>query len=104
MSWFRLSSVIFGIWAVIFIFFPGRANEFGGIGYVASKHAEDWTQIVGLFSMAFAVLLNEGNRTADSAVRRTIARGGLSFTLPCGLLMTPTGRSFQAGDGFASTS
>lgn len=44
MPWFRASSVIFGAWAVVFLFFPRYSNEFGGVGYITSKHAEDWTQ------------------------------------------------------------
>jgi hypothetical protein len=88
MSWFRLSSVIFVLWGVIFVFFPGRANEFGGIGYAGNKHAVDWTQIVGLFSLAFAVLLHQAHRSASADVHRVVARGALVLTLPCALLMT----------------
>jgi hypothetical protein len=88
MPWFRASSVIFGAWAVVFLFFPRYANEFGGVGYVTSKHAEDWTQIVGLFSLAFAVLLYQAHRSANADVRRIVARGVLSLTVPCAFLMT----------------
>ena len=88
MPWFRASSVIFAVWAVVFLFFPRYSNELGGVGYITSKHAEDWTQIVGLFSLAFAVLLYEAHRSANADVRRTVARGVLSLTLPCALLMT----------------
>ena len=88
MSWFRLCSVIFAVWAVVFFLFARFTNEVAGIGYVTSKHAEDWTQIVGLFSLAFAVVLNEAHRSASADVRRIVARGVLAFTLPCALLMT----------------
>jgi hypothetical protein len=53
MSWFRASSVISAGWAVVFFFFPRFTNEFTGVGYVTSGHAEDWTQIVGVFALAF---------------------------------------------------
>jgi hypothetical protein len=97
MSWFRLSAVIFIGWAVVFFFFPRFANDFGGIGYTVSGHAEDWTQLVGLMSLGFAVLLNEAHRAANRDVRRVVARGALACTLPCALLMTywqiiPNGR------------
>ena len=88
MSWFRLCSVIFAVYAVVFFFFPRFSNEFGGIGYVSSGHADDWTQIVGLFSMAFAVMLNEAHRFGEPDLRRGVARGVLALTLPCALLMT----------------
>ena len=87
MPWFRASSLIFAVWAVVFLFFPHYANEFGGVGYVASKHAEDWTQIVGMFSFAFAVLLYAAHRSANADARRLVARGVLSLTLPCAFLM-----------------
>ena len=100
MSWFRASSVIFALWAVVCFFFPRFTNEFAGVGYVTSEHAEDWTQIVGVFALAFAVLLNEAHRSAHADVRRIVARGVLAFTLPCALLMTywqiiPDGRWFR---------
>ena len=88
MSWFRTSCVIFAGWGVLFFFFPGFTNENAGVGYVTSKHADDWTQIVGVFSLGFAVLLNEAHRSAGADVRRIVARGVLAFTLPCALLMT----------------
>jgi hypothetical protein len=88
MSWFRLCSVIFAFWAVVFFFFPHFTNEFAGIGYVSSGHADDWTQIVGLFSLAFAVMLNETHRSGEPDLRRGVARGVLALTLPCALLMT----------------
>ena len=88
MSWFRMSSVIFAAWAMVFFFFPRFTNEFAGIGYISSEHAEDWTQIVGVFSLAFAILLNEAHRSASDDARRIVARGVLACTLPCALLMT----------------
>jgi hypothetical protein len=88
MPWFSASSVIFAVWAVLFLFFPRFSNEFGGVGYVTSKHAEDWTQIVGLFAFAFAVLLYEAHCSANADVRRIVARGVLSLTVPSALLMT----------------
>ena len=86
MSWFRLSSSVFAVWTVTFFFFPRFSNEFAGVGYVHSPHAEDWTQLIGLFSLGFAVLLNEGHRSARPDVRRAIALGVLAFTLPCALV------------------
>jgi hypothetical protein len=88
MPWFRASSVIFGAWAVVFFFFPRYSNEFGGVGCITSKQAEDWTQIVGLFSVAFAVLPCQAHRSANHDVRRIVARGVLSLTAPCALLMS----------------
>ncbi|MDH3744089.1 MAG: hypothetical protein OES47_03190 [Acidobacteriota bacterium] len=88
MSWFRVSSVIFAFWAVVFFFFPRFTNERAGVGYVTSEHAQDWTQIVGLFSLAFAVILNEAHSSSNVDVRRIVARGVLAFTLPCAFLMT----------------
>ena len=88
MSWFRLCSVVFAVYAVVFFFFPRFTNEFGGIGYVSSGHAIDWTQIVGLFSLAFAVMLHEAHRSREPDLRRGVARGVLALTLPCALLMT----------------
>ena len=88
MYWFRVSSIIFAFWAVVFCLFPRFTNEFAGIGYVTSKHAEDWTQIVGVFALGFAVVLHEAHSSASADVRRIVARGVLAFTLPCALLMT----------------
>ena len=88
MSWFRLSSLIFAFWAAVFFVFPRFANEFAAIGYAGSRHAEDWTQLVGLFSLAFAVLLNDAHRSASAQVRQIVARSALTFTLPCAILMT----------------
>jgi hypothetical protein len=100
-SWFRFSSLIFAFWAVVFVFFPRFTNESAGIvffprftnesagtGYGGSTHAEDWTQLVGLLSLGFAVLLNEAHRAASSDVHRTAAISVLSATLPCAFLMT----------------
>src|SRR5262245_1521017 len=86
MSWFRLSSLIFAAWAGLFFLLPGFSNQVGGIGYVPSDHAEDWTQLVGLFSLGFGVLLNEAHHSPNPAVHRIVARGVLACTLPCALL------------------
>ncbi len=87
MSWFRFCSAIFAVWAVVFFFLPAFVNEFVGIDYVTSRHAEDWTQIFGVTALAFAVVLNEAHRSGNAEARRTVARGVLAFTLPCALLM-----------------
>jgi len=87
MPWFRASSIIFAAWAVVFVFFPRHSNELGGVGYITSNHAEDWTRIVGLFSLAFAVLLYEAHRSGNADARRIVARGVLSLTVPCVVLM-----------------
>jgi hypothetical protein len=84
----RLCAAVFAGWAIVFIFLPGWSNEFAALGYVPSKHAQDWTQIVGLFSLGFAVLLNDVHRGCDPTARRLVARGVLAFALPCALLMT----------------
>jgi hypothetical protein len=88
MSWFRLSSFAFVAWGIIFFFFPRFSNQFGGVGYIDSKHAEDWTRLVGLFSMAFAVLLDGAHRSADAGLRRLVARSTLVVTVPSALLLT----------------
>jgi hypothetical protein len=88
MSWFRLSSFVFLAWGVIFFFFPRFSNQFGGVGYIDSKHAEDWTRLVGLFSMAFAVLLDGAHRSADAGLHRLVARSTLVVTVPSALLLT----------------
>jgi hypothetical protein len=87
MPWFRVSSLIFAVWAVVFFCLPGFANELGGIGYTTSRHAEDWTRIVGLFSLAFAVLLYEADRSRSVEARRIVARGVLCLTVPSALLL-----------------
>ena len=87
MPWFLVSSLIFAAWAGLFLFLPRFSNEFGGVGYVTSLHAEDWTRLVGLFSLALSVLLYEAHRSTNADVRRIVARGVLSFTVPCALLM-----------------
>src|SRR4051812_40077230 len=88
MSWFRFSSLVFAAWGVVFTFFPRFANEFGGIGYSGSTHAEDWTQLVGLFSFAFAVLLDAAHRCPNADLRRAAARTALMLTIPSAALMT----------------
>lgn len=86
--WFRLSAAIFAFWAVVFFFFPKWSNDFAAVNYVRSRHAEDWTQIIGLFSFGFAILLNEAHRTSSAIAKRLISCGVLAFTLPCAVLMT----------------
>lgn len=88
MSWLGFSSLVFASWAVVFFLFPRFANEFAGLGYVGSRHAEDWTQLVGLLSLGFAVLLHQAHRSTTREVRRVVALGLLFCTLPCALLMT----------------
>jgi len=87
MPWFLVSSLIFAVWAGVFVFLPRLSNEFGGIGYVASPHAEDWTRIVGLCALAFSVLLYQAHRSTDADLRRVVARGVLALTVPSALLM-----------------
>ena len=84
----RLCAAVFAFWGVLFLFLPGWSNDFAALNYSGSKHAEDWTQLVGLFSLSFAVLLNEVHRSAHPVARRIVAIGVLSFALPCALLMT----------------
>lgn len=55
---------------------------------VGAVRASIETQIAGLFCIGFAILLNEAHRSANSDVRRTVARGVLAFALPCAILMT----------------
>jgi hypothetical protein len=88
MSWFLLSALVFGFWGVTFLFFPSFSNELGGIGFDGSQHAKDWTQLVGLFSFAFAYLLGAAHRSRVDDVRRVVARGTLAITLPSAALMT----------------
>ena len=104
MSWFRASSLVFGLWAVVCVILPGLTKEIAGVGYVRSGHAEDWTQIVGLFCLAFVVLLDQAHRSQDARVRRNVARGVLTFTLPCAFLMSywqlmPERRWFRLDNG-----
>ena len=88
MSWFRAAALVFGGWAVVSVLMPRLTNEVAGVGYVRSGHAEDWTQITGLFCVAFAILLNEAHRSPNPEVRRAVARGVLALALPCAILMT----------------
>lgn len=88
MSWFRFCSLIFLFWAVVFTLFPRFTNDFAAIGYTRSQHAEDWTQLVGLLSLGFAVVLNGAHRTVNVEARSLIARGVLTCTLLCAILMT----------------
>src|SRR5688500_18497605 len=88
MPWFRVSSMVFSLWGIIFFVFPTFTNQFAGIGFVGSQHAKDWTQLVGLFCISFAVLLEATHRSASHEVRRIAARSALTLTLPSALLMT----------------
>ena len=88
MPWFRVSAVVFSLWGVIFFAFPVFANQFAGIGFVGSKHATDWTQLVGLFCLSFTVLLEAAHRSASAELRRIAARSALTLTLPSAVLMT----------------
>jgi uncharacterized membrane protein len=88
MPWFRASSIVFAAWAGVFFFFPGFSNAFGANNYVSNGHAEDWTRLVGLFSLAFAVLLHEAHRSPSAEVHRIVSRAVLCLTVPCALLMT----------------
>ena len=88
MPWLRASAVVFAVWALLFVAFPGFTNEFAGVNYTPSKHADDWTQLVGLLSLGFAVLLYETDRIGNDLTKRVVGRGMLAFALPCALLMT----------------
>ena len=88
MPWFRASAMVFSLWGVIFFVFPAFTNQFAGIGFVGSKHATDWTQLVGLFCLSFAVLLEAAHRSASAELRRIAARSALTLTLPSAVLMT----------------
>ena len=88
MSWFRAAAFVFAGWAAVCVLLPRLTNEIAGVGYVRSEHAEDWTQITGLFCIAFAILLNEAHRSPSPEVRRTVARGVLALAMPCAILMT----------------
>jgi hypothetical protein len=87
MSWFRFASIVFALWGIIFTFFPRFTNEFGGIGYTGSTHAEDWTQLVGLFSFAFAFLLETAHRSPHADLRLVAARSTLVLTIPSAALL-----------------
>ena len=87
MSWFLVSALVFGFWGVTFLFFPTFSNEFGGIGFNGSQHAKDWTQLVGVFSFAFAYLLHTAHRSRIDDVRRVVARSTLVVTVPSAALM-----------------
>ena len=88
MSWFRFASIYIALSSVAFFFLPHLSNEIFGIKYVASLHAEDWTQLFGLAGFAWAFLLNAAHASTNEEMKRTVARANLIFTLPCALLMT----------------
>src|SRR5207253_10361541 len=87
LSWFRFSALLFAWWSLLFVVFPRTTNRIAAIG-VTTRHADDWTRIVGLFCLAFAFLLEAAHRSTEAALRRVVAKGVLSFTLPCAMLMT----------------
>ncbi len=88
MPWFRISSFLFACWGLLFGVFPHFTNRLAAIGYEPSKHADDWTRLFGLTCFAFAVLLYQAHSSANNVARRVVARGVLSFTVPCVFLMT----------------
>ena len=87
MPWFRITSFLFACWGVLFAGFPHFTNKLAAIGYEPNKHADDWTQLFGLCCLGFAVLLEQAHRSANDVARRVVARGVLTFTVPCVLLM-----------------
>ena len=87
-SWFRFGSVILAAWAAAFFFLPRFSNELFGVDYDVNRHAEDWTQLIGLASLALAFMLNAAHGSSNPEARRIIARGVLVFTVPCALVMT----------------
>jgi hypothetical protein len=87
MSWFRFSSLVFAIWAVVFVLVPGFTNTFATVIHVTSPESEDWTRLAGLLSLGFAVLLFRAH-DAEPKAQRLVAQGVLAATLPCALLMT----------------
>ena len=88
MPWFRVSASLFLGWAILFALFPHFTNDLAAIEYVPSKHADDWTQIVGVLCFGLAVLLDQAHRSESAVARRTAARGVLAFSLPCIILMS----------------
>jgi len=88
MPWFRITSVLFLGWAVLFAGFPHVTNALAALRYVPNKHADDWTRIVGLFCLGFAVLLDQAHRSRNDVARRVVARGVIACTVPCAVLMS----------------
>jgi hypothetical protein len=84
---FRLSALVFAFWAVVFAGFPTFVNEFAGVGYTTSKHAEDWTRLVGLLCIGYAVLLCRASASPSVELRRSVAIAVSCSTLPCAILM-----------------
>lgn len=87
-SWFSFTSIGFAFWGFVFTFFPKFTNEFAGLSYTDSAHAEDWTMLVGLLSFGFAVLAIQAHRSESFEVKGVVAVSILSCALPCALLMT----------------
>lgn len=88
MPWFRITSILFLGWAVLFAGFPRFTNSLAALRYVPNEHADDWTQIVGLFCLGFAVLLDQAHRSGNEVARRVVARGVIACTVPCAVLMS----------------
>ena len=88
MPWFRITSILFAGWAVLFAGFPRFTNDLAALRYAPNEHADDWTQIVGLLCLGFAVLLDQAHRSANDVARRVAARGVVAFAVPCAVLMT----------------
>ncbi len=88
MPWFRITSILFLGWAVLFAGFPHLTNSLAALRHAPSKHADDWTQIVGLFCLGFAVLLDQAHRSGNDVARRVVARGVIACTVPCAVLMS----------------
>ena len=88
MPWFRIFSVMFACWAILFAGFAHWANSLAAINYVPSRHADDWTLLFGLCCLGFAVLHDQAHRSANDLVRRVVARGTVAFTLSCAVIMT----------------
>lgn len=86
MSWYRLSAILFAGWGTLFTFLPDFTNRLAAIGPFTG-HANDWTQLVGLFCLSFALLLESAHRSTDSLTRRATALSVITFALPCALLM-----------------
>ena len=87
MSPFRVGSILFAAWGLVFVARPYRANELAGLAYTTTGHTEDWTRIAGLFCLAFAALLESAHRSDGEALRRTTARVVLAFAVPCAVIM-----------------
>jgi hypothetical protein len=86
MPWFRICASLFLGWAVLFAGFPHVTNDLAAINYLPSRHADDWTRLVGLLCFGFAVLLYQA-ATATPITQVIASRAVIAFTLPCAVLM-----------------